>query len=42
MKNNGYKWNAGVPRCHTVASDGGLTLEQIIDKAKKQTRFSES
>ena len=35
MSYNGYKWYAGVPHCHTVASDGGLTLEQVIDKAKK-------
>ncbi len=30
-----YKWYAGVPHCHTVASDGDYTLEQIIKKAKK-------
>lgn len=35
MKNNTYKWFAGVPHCHTVASDGKLTLEQVIAKAKK-------
>ena len=35
MNYDGYKWYAGVPHCHTVASDGGLTLEQVIAKAKK-------
>lgn len=29
------KWLAGVPHAHTVASDGILTLEQLIEKAKK-------
>lgn len=29
------KWLAGVPHAHTVASDGALTLEQLIEKAKK-------
>lgn len=35
MSYDGYKWYVGVPHCHTVASDGGLTLEQVIEKAKK-------
>lgn len=35
MNYTGYKWYVGVPHCHTVASDGGLTLEQVIEKAKK-------
>lgn len=35
MSYEGYKWYVGVPHCHTVASDGGLTLEQVIEKAKK-------
>lgn len=35
MKNNGYKWYVGVTHCHTVNSDGALTLEQVIAKAKK-------
>ena len=35
MSYNGYKWYVGVPHSHTVASDGGLTLEQLIQKAKK-------
>lgn len=30
-----YKWYAGVPHTHTVASDGKLTLEQLIRKAKR-------
>ena len=30
-----YKWYSGVPHCHTVASDGALTLEQVVKKAKK-------
>lgn len=30
-----YKWYVGVPHCHTVASDGALTLDGIIKKAKK-------
>ena len=35
MSIDGYKWYSGVPHCHTVASDGGLTLEQVVEKAKK-------
>lgn len=35
MNYSGYKWYVGVPHSHTVASDGGLTLEQLIAKAKK-------
>ena len=35
MKNEGYKWYVGVTHCHTVASDGALTLEELIKKAKK-------
>ena len=35
MKYEGYKWYVGVPHCHTTASDGGLTLEELIKKAKK-------
>lgn len=35
MSCNGYKWYSGVPHCHTVASDGALTLHQVIEKAKK-------
>ncbi|OQA49437.1 MAG: PHP domain protein [Firmicutes bacterium ADurb.Bin300] len=31
----GRKWLAGVTHAHTVASDGGLTLEELIEKAKK-------
>ena len=30
-----YKWYVGVPHCHTNASDGKLTLEEVIKKAKK-------
>ncbi|MBO5410910.1 MAG: CehA/McbA family metallohydrolase [Clostridia bacterium] len=30
-----YKWYKGVTHCHTTASDGDYTLEQIIEKAKK-------
>lgn len=30
-----YKWYVGVTHCHTAASDGNLTFEQIIGKAKK-------
>ncbi len=29
------KWFAGVTHSHTVASDGNLTLQQLIEKAKK-------
>lgn len=35
MNYDGYKWYVGVTHCHTVASDGRLTLKQIIKKAKK-------
>lgn len=35
MKYEGYKWYMGVPHCHTVMSDGKLTLRQLIAKAKK-------
>lgn len=35
MKNNGYKWYVGVTHCHSVASDGGHTLEELIEKSKK-------
>ena len=35
MKYDGYKWYVGVTHCHTDATDGGLTLEQVIKKAKK-------
>ena len=31
----GYKWYVGVPHSHTVNSDGALTLEQLIKKAKQ-------
>lgn len=30
-----YKWYAGVPHCHTIASDGKLTLEKVIQIAKR-------
>lgn len=29
------KWYAGVPHAHTIMSDGNLTLDQLIEKAKK-------
>ena len=35
MSYEGYKWYVGVPHCHTVASDGGLTLDELIQNAKK-------
>ncbi len=31
----GYKWYAGVPHCHTNASDGKLPLEKVIQIAKR-------
>lgn len=30
-----YKWYVGVPHAHTLASDGKLTLTELIKKAKK-------
>ena len=35
MKNEAYKWYVGVTHCHTTASDGGLTLEEVVKNAKK-------
>ncbi len=35
MSYKGYKWYVGVTHCHSVKSDGALTLEQLIAKAKK-------
>ncbi len=35
MNNSGYKWYVGVTHCHTTASDGGLTLDELIANAKK-------
>ena len=35
MSYEGYKWYVGVTHSHTVASDGALTLDEIIKKAKK-------
>ena len=31
----GYKWYVGVPHSHTVNSDGALTIEQLVRKAKR-------
>ena len=36
MSSNGYRWYVGVPHCHSTNSDGGLTIEQLIEKAKKK------
>ncbi len=36
MNYNGYKWYVGVTHCHSTASDGGLTLEELIAKSKKK------
>ena len=35
MSYEGYKWYKGVPHSHTVASDGGLTLEELIVKERE-------
>ncbi len=35
MKYDGYKWYVGVTHCHTTASDGGLTLDELVKNAKK-------
>lgn len=35
MKYDGYKWYVGVTHCHTTASDGGLTLDELVKSAKK-------
>ena len=35
MNHEGYKWYVGVTHSHTVASDGALTLEELVKKAKK-------
>lgn len=36
MGTDGYKRYVGVTHCHSTASDGGLTLERLIEKAKKK------
>lgn len=35
MSNDNYKWYVGVTHCHSVASDGGHTIEELVEKAKK-------
>ncbi len=35
MSYKNYKWYVGVTHCHTTASDGGLTLDELIMSAKK-------
>lgn len=35
MSSNNYKWYVGVTHCHTTASDGGLTIDELVVSAKK-------
>lgn len=31
MSCKGYKWYSGVPHCHTVASDGGPSIQERMN-----------